>query len=52
MNVAGIIHELETIRARVRRNEPRHRNPDAFHEEKSQIAADIGAVINALGRLK
>lgn len=51
-NIAGIIQELTAIRERVRRNEPRHGNPDAFHEEKSEITGDLTAIINALGRMK
>lgn len=51
-NVAGIISELIAIRARIRKNVPRSNKPEAFHEEKSEIAADITAVIEELGRLQ
>jgi len=44
----GVLSELEDIRERVRRNLPRHRRPEAFHEEKSEITARLTEVINAL----
>jgi hypothetical protein len=40
--------ELEAIRERVRRNEPRHGDPEAFHVEKSAITGRLTAIIESL----
>ena len=45
---SDLVAELEAIRERVRRNEPRHRDPEAFHIEKSEITGRLSRVINAL----
>lgn len=36
---------LRIISNRVRANEPRHRDPEAFHVEKSEIVRDIGRLL-------
>lgn len=43
-----MVDEIERIRERVRRNTPRHGNPDAFHEEKSEITGDLTALAQAI----
>lgn len=39
---------LEAIRERVRYNEPRHRDPEAFHVEKSELTGAITGLITAV----
>jgi hypothetical protein len=48
MNRAVLAAELETIVGRVRRNGPRHRDPEAFHVERDQIANDAMAIVRKL----
>ena len=36
------------IRNVVHRNVPRYRDPEAFHQEKSEVTADLTKVITAL----
>ena len=39
---------LEAIRDRVQRNIPKHRDPERFHEEKSEIAGDLSRLVSDL----
>lgn len=48
MTPSEIADAIDRIRERVRRNEPRHRNPDAFHEEKSEITGDLTKLAKAV----
>lgn len=48
MNRAAIASELDAIATRVARNEPHRRDPEAFHEEKSEIVNDLVAVARKL----
>lgn len=41
MNAEKFALELDDLARRVRNNVPRHGKPDAFHEEKSEIARDL-----------
>lgn len=45
LNLPQIRAELEAIKQRIRNNVPRSGNPEAFHEEKSEIANDLHAII-------
>lgn len=38
---AAIADEIERIREMVRKNAPRHRDPEAFHTEKSEITGAL-----------
>lgn len=40
---------LRDIMRRVQNNTPRHNDPDAFHEEKSEIVRDLGRL--AVGQI-
>jgi hypothetical protein len=45
MNAAAIAAELDDLAGRARRlPPPNHRNPDAFHEARSELAKDIAAI--------
>lgn len=45
MNVPEIARELRDLASRARRlPPPNHRNPDAFHEARSELGKDIEAV--------
>lgn len=48
LDARAMAEELDAIRERVRRNEPRHRDPERFHIEKSEITGLLTAVINRL----
>jgi hypothetical protein len=45
MNLAAIAGELEELASRARRLPgPNHRNPEAFHESRSELGKDIAAI--------
>lgn len=49
MNARAIAFELRDIAARARRlPPPNHRNPDAFHEARSELAHDIDRVADRI----
>jgi hypothetical protein len=48
MNRRDLATELEAIVTRIRCNGPRHRDPEAFHVERSEIANDAMAVVRKL----
>jgi hypothetical protein len=45
MNRSQVADELQALIDRVRRNMPKSHNPDAFHEEKSEIANDLHKIV-------
>lgn len=47
---AELARELESLRDRVSRNVPRHRDPERFHEEKSEIAGAISRLVSLIRR--
>jgi len=50
MNAAAIAYELRDLADRARRlPPPNHRNPDAFHEARSELAHDIERVADRIG---
>lgn len=48
MNRQALAQELEAIVTRIRCNGPRHRDPERFHEERSEIAEDAMTIVRKL----
>ena len=42
-----MVERLRDLAARVERNVPQHRDPHAFHAEKSEIASELRRLANA-----
>lgn len=47
----GLALRIEALRERVRRNSPRHSDPEAFHDEKSEIADELNRIARELRSL-
>jgi hypothetical protein len=45
ITLAQIAADLEPIVDRIRRNVPKSHSPEAFHEEKSEIANDLYTIV-------
>ncbi|MGE0751846.1 MAG: hypothetical protein AB7F39_06705 [Variibacter sp.] len=52
MTLLEVAEEIEAIRDRIRRNVPKHNKPDAFHEEKSEITAELTKLADKVRRGK
>lgn len=48
MKTSEIIHILKSLIRRIDRNLPQHKNPDAFHIEKSEIVEDMEKLVKRM----
>ena len=47
MNTSTVSERLRDLATRVERNVPQHRDPHAFHVEKSEIACELRRLASA-----